>query len=150
MAFAFPDAVQLVAPEELHVSVVVVSAGMLAEPRVRVGAGGVTAAEVAWRDADTAAEGPPRFQQVSANVSLPMVAGVIVWLPDAASVPLQLPDAVQLVAVGELQVIVVDLPTATELDASVRVGVAGGAPEVAKTVAVLVADVPAAPVQVNV
>jgi hypothetical protein len=46
-AFVFPDAVQLVAPVELHVSDVVVSAGMLLAPRVRVGAGGFTAAEVA-------------------------------------------------------------------------------------------------------
>ena len=81
---------------------------------------------------------------------MPATLGFGTKLPLVGCVPLQLPDAVQLVAVGELQVIVVDLPTATELDASVRVGVAGGAPEVAKTVAVLVADVPAAPVQVNV
>jgi hypothetical protein len=79
-----------------------------------------------------------------------MTAGVIVWVPDAASVPLQLPDAVQLVAVAELQLMVVDLPTATEVEASVSVGVTGGAPEVAKRVTVLVADVPAAPVHVNV
>jgi hypothetical protein len=150
LAFAFPDAVQLVAPAELHVSDVVVSAGMLVAPRVRVGAGGTTTAEVARSDTLAAADGPPRFVQTSVNVSLPTTAGVIVWLPDAASVPLQLPDAVQLVAVAELQVMVVDLPTATVVDASVSVGVTGGLPEVAKRVVELDAEVPPAPVHANV
>jgi hypothetical protein len=149
-AFEFPDAVQLVAPAELHESVVVVSAGMLLAPSVRVGAGGFTSAAVASRDTDAAAEGPPRFEQTSVNVSVPTTAGVIVWLPDAASVPLQLPDAVQLVAFAELQLMVVDLPTATVVDASVSVGVTAGVPEVAKSVTELDADVPAAPVHVNV
>jgi hypothetical protein len=123
---------------------------MLVAPRVRVGAGGTATAEVALRDTDTGGEGPPRFEQTSVNVSVPMTAGVIVWLPLAASVPLQLPDAVQLVAVAELQLMVVDLPTATELDASVSVGAAGGVPDVAKRVTEFAAAVLVAPVQVNV
>jgi hypothetical protein len=150
LAFAFPDAVQLLAPTELHVSVVVVCAWMLVAPRVRVGAGGVTTADVATRDTDTGAEGPPRFEQTSVNVSAPTTAGVIVWLPVAASVPLQLPEAVQLVAVAELQLRVVDLPTATEVDASVSVGATGGVPEVANRVAESAADEPPAPVHVSV
>jgi hypothetical protein len=84
------------------------------------------------------------------NVSVPITAGVMVWLPVAASVPLQLPDAVQLVAVAELQLRVVDLPTATEGDASVSVGATGGVPEVAKRVAELAAEIPPAPVHVSV
>jgi hypothetical protein len=149
-AFAFPDAVQLVAPTELHVSVVDVSAEMLLAPSVRVGAGGFASSGVASRDTDTGAVGPPRFVQTSVNVSLPTTAGVIVWLPDAASVPLQLPDAVQLVALAEFQLMVVDFATATEVDASVSVGAPGGGPAVAKRLTVLDADEPAAPVHVNV
>lgn len=128
---------------------VVVCAGMLDAPSLRVGAGGFTTAEVALSDTDTGGEGPPRFEQTSVNVSVPMTAGVIVWVPDAASVPLQLPDAVQLVAVAELQLMVVDLPTATVGDASVSVGVTGGVPEVAKRLTEFVADVPPAPVHVS-
>jgi hypothetical protein len=81
---------------------------------------------------------------------VPTIAGVIVWLPDAASVPLQLPDAVQLVAFAELQVMVVGLPTWTEVDASVSVGATAGVPEVANKVTELDADVAAGPVHVNV
>jgi hypothetical protein len=146
----FPDAVQLVAPAELQVIDVVVSAAMLVAPRTRLGAGGFTTAAVAFKDTDTGAEGPPRLVQTSVNVSVPTAAGVMVWLPDAASVPLQLPDAVQLVAVAELQLMVVDWPTVTEVDASLSVGAAGGVPEVAKRVTELAADVPAAPVHVSV
>ena len=54
---------------------------------------------------------------------------MIVSLPLAANVPLQAPDAVQLVALTEDQPSVVELPTATEAEASVNVGVAGGVPE---------------------
>src|SRR5580704_14336149 len=107
---------------------------MLLLPRVRVGAGGFTRAAVAFRDTATGVEEPPRFVQTRVNVSVPTAAGVIVWLPDAASVPLQLPDAVQLVALAELQVMVVDLPTATEVDASASVGATAGVPDVASRV----------------
>jgi hypothetical protein len=54
---------------------------------------------------------------------------VIVSLPLVASVPLHAPDAVQLVALTEDQASVVELPTATEDEPSVNVGVAGGVPE---------------------
>src|SRR5579862_1821344 len=123
---------------------------MLLAPKVRVGAGGVASAAVAPSDTDTGAEGPPRLEQTSVNVSVPTTAGVIVWLPVAARVPLQLPEAAQLVAVAELQLMVVDLPTATEVDASVSVGVAGGVPEVANRVTELDAEVPPVPVHVSV
>ena len=149
-AFELPEAVQLVAPAELHVSVVVVSAAILLAPKVRVGAGGFASAAVAARDTDTGAEGPPRLEQTSENVSVPTTAGVIVWLPVAASVPLQLPEAVQLVAPAELQLRVVDLPTTTEVDASVSVDVAGGEPEVANRVTELDAEVAPAPVHASV
>jgi hypothetical protein len=46
-------------------------------------------------------------------------------VPLAASVPLQLPDPVQPVALTEDQVIVVELGTTMELAANVRVGAAG-------------------------
>src|ERR1700722_1352644 len=119
---------------------------MLLAPRVSVGAAGFTSAEVASRDTDTAADGPPRFVQTRVNVSVPTAAGVTVWVPVAASVPLQLPDAVQLVAFAELQLMMVDLPTAAVVDARVSVGATAAVPEVARRVAELDADVPPAPV----
>jgi hypothetical protein len=69
-------------------------------------------------------------------------------LPLVASVPLQLPDAVQLVALTEDQVIVVELPEAMELAANVRAGATGGATAV--TVTELFAEVPLALIQVSV
>jgi hypothetical protein len=46
-------------------------------------------------------------------------------VPLVASVPVQLPLAVQLVALTDDQEIVVELPTATDVAASVSVGAAG-------------------------
>jgi hypothetical protein len=71
-------------------------------------------------------------------VSLPVAVGETVCVPLVASVPLQLPLAVQLVAVGEDQVIVAVLPTAIEVADSVKVGVAGGASVTVKLTEVVV------------
>jgi hypothetical protein len=53
------------------------------------------------------------------------VVGDIVWVPLVASVPLQLPVAVQLVALTDDQDSVVELPAATEVAASVSSGAPG-------------------------
>jgi hypothetical protein len=74
---------------------------------------------------------------------------VIVSLPLVANVPLQAPDAVQLVALTEDQASVVELPTVTEGEPSVNVGTAGGVPEWTGRVTVPAADVPNAFVHVN-
>jgi hypothetical protein len=70
-------------------------------------------------------------------------------LPLVASVPLQLPDAVQLVAPTEDHAMVVDLPTATDEDARVKFGFAGAVPEVTLSVTELAACVCAELVQVS-
>jgi hypothetical protein len=54
-------------------------------------------------------------------------------VPLVASVPVQLPEAVQLVALLEVQVIVVEPPSVTDGAASVRVGAEGGAVTVSAT-----------------
>lgn len=109
--------------------VVVVSAGIEEAPSVRVGAAGTTVCAVAVKVTLAAADGPPRLLHVRLYVSGPTAEGVIVSLPLAANVPLQAPDAVQLVAFVEDQAIVVELPTATEGAPSVSVGAAGAVPE---------------------
>jgi hypothetical protein len=58
-------------------------------------------------------------------VSVPALLGVSVCEPLVASDPLQLPDAVQLVAWVDDQVMVVELPAWMELEARVSVGAAG-------------------------
>ncbi len=65
---------------------------------------------------------PTELEQVKLKVSVPAAVGVIVWLPLVAWVPLQLPDAVQLVAMIDDHVRVVELPTVTEVAASDKVG----------------------------
>ncbi len=57
---------------------------------------------------------------------MPAADGVTVWEPLVASVPDQLPDAVQFVAFTDDQVIVVELPAVTEDAASDTVGAPGG------------------------
>jgi hypothetical protein len=74
-----------------------------------------------------AADEPTELEQLKLNVSVPAAEGVIVRLPLDASVPLQFPDAVQLVALIDDQEIVVELPTAIDVAAKVSVGAAGGA-----------------------
>ena len=71
---------------------------------------------------------------------MPAATGVRVCVPLAPSVPLQLPDAVQAVALTEAQVMVVEAPAAIDDDAKVRVGGAGGG--VTVRLAVLAADIP--------
>ena len=53
------------------------------------------------------------------------MVGAMVFVPLVASVPLQLPEAVQLVALTADQVIVVELPTTTDGAASASVGAPG-------------------------
>jgi hypothetical protein len=127
-----------------------VSAGTEVEPRVSVGAAGAVSAGVAVNTTEAGADTPPRLVQVSVKVSVPTAVGVIVSCPFAGrSVPLQLPDAVQLVAPSESHVMVVDLPTATDADASCKSGFSGALPEVTVSVTELAASVRAELVQVS-
>ncbi len=71
-----------------------------------------------------------------------------VWLPLVASVPLQLPDAVQPVAFVETQVKVAVLPTTMELAEAVKVAVGVGA--VTSSVTVVAAEFPFAFAQTSV
>jgi hypothetical protein len=149
-AFVFPEVVQEFAFTDVHVTVVVVSAGMEAAPRVSVGAAGTVSAGVTVRTTEDGAETPPRLAQVSEKVSAPTAVGLIVMLPLGGSVPLQLPDAVQLVAPSESHAMLVDLPTATDADARFKFGFSGAVPEVAVKVVEAAADVPNALLQVRV
>ena len=119
-------------------------------PRVSVGAAGTVSAAVTVRTTEAGADAPPRLVQVSEKVSVPTAVGVIVMVPFGASVPLQLPDAVQLVAPSESHAMVVDLPTATDEDARFKFGFSGAVPEVAVRVVEAAAEVPNALVQVRV
>jgi hypothetical protein len=119
-------------------------------PRVSVGAAGTVSAGVTVRTTEAGADAPPRLVQVSEKVSVPTDVGVIVMVPFGASVPLQLPDAVQLVAPSESHAMVVDLPTATDEDARFKFGFSGAVPEVAVRVVEAAAEVPNALVQVRV
>ncbi len=76
--------------------------------------------------------------------------GVTVVLPLVGSEPLQLPDAVQLVALVEDQVRVIELPSVIELDESVRVGAAGGCSTLTVSVADDADEVPTALAQTSV
>ena len=68
-------------------------------------------------------------------------------MPLVASAPVQVPDAVQAVALTEDQVMVVEEPAVMEDDAKVRVGGTGGGATV--TLAVLADEVPKALVHVS-
>jgi len=126
-----PEAVQLVALTEDQVIVVVVSAAMEAAPSVSVGDAGLASAGVAVSVTEFGADAPPALLQVNVKVSLPTTVGLMILLPLTASSPLQLPEAVQLAASTDDHVIVVELPTATEVDTKDSVGAAGADPEVA-------------------
>jgi hypothetical protein len=145
-----PEAVQLVALTEAQVIVVVVSAAMVAAPSVRVGATGFASAGVAVSVTELGLDAPPELLQVNVKVSLPTTVGVMTLLPLTASSPLQLPEAVQLVASTEDHVSVVELPTAIEVDTKDSVGAAGADPEVAVKITESAAAAPDALVQVNV
>ena len=114
------------------------------------GAAGAVNSGVAVRLTELGADAPPRLLQINVKVSVPATVGVTVWLPLVATVPLQAPDAAQLVAFSEDQASVLECPTATELAVSDRLGGAGGVPEVAMSVADPAADAPRPLVQVNV
>jgi hypothetical protein len=149
-AFELPDATQLVARVDDQVIEVVEYAAMEVAPSVSTGVAGAVSAGVAVRVTEAGADGPPRLLQIKVNVSVPTAVGVMVWVPLVACAPLQLPDAVQLVALAEDHASVVECPTATAFAANDRVGAAGGVPDVAVSVADPAADVPNALVQVNV
>ncbi len=72
-----------------------------------------------------------------------------VVLPLVGSEPLQLPDAVQLVALVDDQVRVVEVPSVIELDESVRVGADGGCRALTVSVADPAVDVPTALAQTS-
>jgi hypothetical protein len=148
--FEFPEAVQLVALTDDQVIEVEVLAAIEVADSLSVGAAGGINFGVAVSVTELGADGPPRLLQVNMNVWVPTAVGVMVVLPLVANVPLQLPEAVQLVAPADDQLIVVELPTATEFDARDSVGAAGAAPEVTVRFTEPVAAVPNAFVQVNV
>jgi hypothetical protein len=139
-----PLGVQLVAVAEAQVIVVVLKAATELAAKVRVGAAGTATAAVAFKVTEVAGDEPLALLQVSVKVSLPTAVGVIFWLPFEASVPLQLPEAAQLVAPGDDQAMVVELPTATVVEASVSVGAARLDDEVAASATELCAVVPEA------
>ena len=145
-----PDAAQAVALTDDHVIVVVVLAGTDGAASVSVGAAGATKAGVTDSDTEVAADGPPRLLQVNVNVSVPTTLGVIFSLPLAANVPLQLPDAVQLVAPTDDQLIVVEPLTAIEVGVKDSAGAAGADPDVTSRLTKSAADVPNALLQLNV
>ena len=92
-----PDAVQPVAPTEDHASVVDCPTATEFAASDRAGAaGGVP--EVAVSVTDPAADVPNVLIQVNVYVVAPAAVGVSVALPLVVCAPLQLPDAVQLVA----------------------------------------------------
>lgn len=117
---------------------------------VSTGAAGAVNAGVAARETEVGADGPPELLQINVKISVPIALGAMVRVPLVACAPLQLPDAVQLVAPTEDHASVVDCPTATEFAASDRAGAAGGFPEVAVRVTDPAADVPNALAQANV
>ena len=149
-ASVLPEATQLVARVDDQLSEVVAYAAMEVAPRVSVGVAGAVNSGVAVKVTEVGADGPPRLLQINVKVSVPTAVGVMDRLPFVPTVPLQLPDAAQLVALTEDHESVVECPTATEFAANDRLGAAGGAPEVAMSVADPAADVPNALVQVNV
>lgn len=94
---------------------------------------------------------PPAPEQVRANEEF-AVSGPVEALPDIALLPLQLPDAEQLVASSEVHVSVAALPEFTvDGEADSDTEGPGGAPGGAVTFAVTVwPAVPPEPMQVNV
>lgn len=141
-----PEAAQLVAVGEDHVMVVEFPTAIEVVPKVRVGAGG-TGGAVTASVTEAALDVPIALLQASEYVFDPTSAGVRTWLPVVGNGPLQLPDAVQLVAVNEDQEIVADSPAAIEAAEIVSVGAAG--PSDVKLIE-FCADTPTALVQVKV
>ena len=82
-------------------------------------------------------------------MSVPIVVGETVMLPDPGSVPVHAPEAVQLVAFADDQVSVAELPTLIEVGATVTVGV-GAVSAVTVSVALAGVELPAASAQLSV
>jgi hypothetical protein len=127
-----------------QVMVVEAPAAMDEDAKVSVGvAGGAATVKLAVLAVDV----PNELVQLSEKVSVPPAAGVTVWLPLVGRVPLQPPDALQLVAPTEDQVMPVGWPRTMELVLNVSVGAAGAA---SVKVTELVAVAPAALAHTNV
>jgi hypothetical protein len=137
-----PEAVQEVALVELHVSVedwpLAIVVGFAVSVAVRTGAM-VTVA-------DATALVPPAPVHVN-EYEVVAVRVPVLWVPLAVFVPVQPPEAVQEVALVELQVSVEDPPLAIDVGFAVSVAVGTGATVTVADAAVLV---PPAPVHVSV
>jgi hypothetical protein len=86
----------------------------------------VEAAAVTVNVTAVAGEAPAALLQIKEYVYVPAVVGESVCVPLVAKFPVHVPDAVQLVAFTEDQLIVVELPTAIDVAARVSVGATGG------------------------
>lgn len=139
-----PVGVQLVPVAEDQLIVVVLKAATEVAAKLSVGAAGTVTAAVAFKVTDADGDEPAALLQTRVKVSVPTLVGVIFWLPLEASAPLQLPEAVQPVAPGDDQVMVVELLTATDVEASVSVGADRPDADVAVRATELDAVVPAA------
>jgi hypothetical protein len=140
-----PEAVQPVAFVEFQLRVDVPPLGTLlglAESETDGGAGGtMTPTETVWLTS------PPAPAHVNVK-SVGALSAPVSWLPFTVLLPVQPPEAVQLVALLVLQVSVAGLPTTTlaGLAASVRVG----AGDVLTTTVTVWLVVPPAPLQLSV
>jgi len=141
-----PEAVQAVALVELHVNVVAPPLAMLVADAVNVAAGTEIAAADTVTVAVAAALLPPAPVQFNEYVVLAVRAPVL-WVPLAANVPVQPPDAVHPVALVELQVRVAAPPlvmlVGEAANTAVGVGTLAG---VTSTVTDLLAVAPPDPV----
>jgi hypothetical protein len=115
-----PDAEQLVAFKADQEIVAELGRTIEFGESVKVGKGGATAVKLTEFSADV----PAAFVQVSEYWLAPGPETVTVWLPLAAKFPLQLPEAMQLVALIVDQVSVVEPPTATVYAPNVSAGTA--------------------------
>ena len=142
-----PLAVQLVAFDEFHVSVVDPPLVTVVGVAVSVTDGAVTGETNTFTDCMV---DPPAPEHVSANAELAVSAPVEAD-PDVVLLPVQLPDAVQAVALVDVQVSVDESPDATVVGTAVIVSVGGwDPPDGGTTPAITVpAAVPPAPLQVS-
>lgn len=107
------------------------------------------AAAVTANLAELDCDAPPSFAHVNVYVLVPAAVGFRVCEPLVPSGPLQLPEAVQVVASVEDQVIVVELPAVMEIKAKLKIGAGGGGGTVTVKLAVLGADEPITLAQVS-
>jgi len=83
-------------------------------------------AAVTVKDTDVEAELPAEFEHDNVYVVVPRLVGATCWLPLVDGTLVQPPDAAQAVAVGvAAQVIVVEVPCAIDVAASVSEGAPG-------------------------